>query len=109
MLRYRGGNDGRYTGDNGQYLHQDNKYQHQGGGGSGGTLQINIGGNRTPVKKATTTPPPPPPPPAPPAPPIRRNGIFVNQEEPINLGAAAADIKILRQEQEETENGYRYL
>lgn len=106
----------RYRGDNGQYEHQDNKYQHQDSGGSGRTLLVNIGGNRPPATKAKTTPtpPPPPPPPAPPAPPIffidpRRNGIFVNQEEPINLGAAAADIKILRQEQEETESGYRYV
>lgn len=73
--------------------------------------------NRPLTTKATTTAAPPPPPrpsPSPPrpSPPVyfadqRGSSVGVSQvQEP--LGAAAAEIQILRQDQEETENGYRY-
>ncbi|XP_055320744.1 endocuticle structural glycoprotein SgAbd-1 [Sitodiplosis mosellana] len=103
--RYRGDNDGRYTGTNGEYLHQG------GGGSGGGNLIVSIG-NRPAPKATTTKSPPPPPPPTPPVYVIdpQGSGVVVNQvQEPATLGAAAADIQILRQEHEETENGYRYV
>lgn len=79
---------------------------------------MNIGNrpavSRPPTTKATTTAAPPPPPPqSQPSPPVyfvdpRASGVGVSQaQEP--LGAAAADIQILRLDQEETENGYRYV
>lgn len=109
----------RYRGDNGQYVHQDGGT----GGRGGGNLIVNIGnrpiGNRPIVnrplttKATTTAAPPPPPPPSQPSPPVyfidqRGSGVGVSQaQEPS--GAAAAEIHILRQDQEETENGYRYV
>lgn len=103
----------RYRGDN------DGKYVHQGGssgvsGGSGGSsgsgrnLVVSIGRNRAPPTKATTTPPPPPPPIAPIVIVDPRNYAPL-PADPAPSGADEPEIKILRQEHEETENGYRYV
>lgn len=75
--------------------------------------------NRPLATRAPTTaappPPPPPPPSAPqPSPPVyfvdqRGSGIGVSRVDDSSRDAAAVEIQILRQDQEETENGYHYV
>lgn len=130
-LRYRPSSEGKYSGNDGKYIHDDEKYVHQeekykhtedtfgGSGGSGGAYNdiVVIGGKPKATTTTTTTttteapinPPPPPPPllaelpgPAP----------FI-----INAGTDASNqyaeptdgIKIIRQEQEESADGYHFL
>lgn len=137
-LRYRPSNEGKYSGNDGKYIHDDEKYVHQeekykhtkdtfggsgGSGGSGGAYNdfVVIGGKpkatptptttTTTTTKAPTTPPTTPPPPPllaelpGPAPFIINAGTDTSSR----IGDPTDGIKIIRQEQEESANGYHYL
>lgn len=131
-LRYRPSSEGKYSGDDGKYIHDDEKYVHQeekykhtkdtfgGSDGSGGAYNdvVVIGGKpkaTTTTKTTTTTTEAPitPPPPLPPllaelpgpAPFIINAGTDVSNQ----IAEPTDGIKIIRQEQEESANGYHYL
>lgn len=119
--RYRPSNDGKYVHDDEKYVHTKDQF---GGFGASDSFDgvVNIGGSRRPqpttiTKLFATTSSPPlpstPPPPPPPSPPIfiidtdRNAAVSRNEDDDSSL--TKAGIKIIRQEQEASENGYHYL
>lgn len=79
----------------------------------GGNEVVNIGGNRLPTRATTTTtttraPLPSPPPPPPPVFLIDTGSSIANRNSD-DASSIVPNVKILRQEQEETADGYRYL
>lgn len=124
--RYRPANDGKYVHDDDKYVHTKDQFGGFGASGRSDGGIVIIGGGRvrttaTPSKPLTTksaaSPPLPSPTPLPsPSPPIfvidnNRNIAAVNrnQNDDNDSSLTKDGIKIIRQEQDASENGYRYL
>lgn len=96
-----------------EYVHDDEEYVNTnvqfGGFGALGQFDgaVNIGGNRPRTASRTITTSPPPSPPIFVIDTNRNAALRNNQDDDSSL--TKADIKIIRQEQEADENGYRYL
>lgn len=120
--RYRPSNDGKYVHDDDKYVHTKDQF---GGFGASGRTDgvVNIGGPKprpptttkpTPTAARTiTTKSPLPPSPSPSIYVIdnNRNNAVSNRNQDLgdDLSQPKAGTKIIRQEQEASENGYHYL